>query len=160
MENIIPSLLDVPEIEISYRGNLRPSERPVILNSRAAYEIFMRVWDLDKIELVEQAYALFLSKNSSCLGISRISTGGKTSCILDPRIVFATALKANATSIILAHNHPSGNLQPSKKDNAITKKFVDGGEILDITVLDHIIVSGEGFCSMASEGFIPAPNPF
>jgi DNA repair protein RadC len=160
MQTIIRSLLKVPEIELSYRNDIRPNDRPKVIHAIAAYDILINAWDMNKIELLEQAYVLLLSKNSSCLGVCNIATGGVSSCIVDPRIVFATALKANATAIILAHNHPSGNLTPSKRDLDITKKIHKGGEFLDIRLLDHLLITSNGFYSMANEGDLPECKPF
>ena len=74
--------------------------------------------------------------------------------VADPKIIFAAALKSCASGIILAHNHPSGELDPSKEDIAVTKKLKAGAELLDIKVLDHLIISKEGFYSFADEGVL------
>jgi DNA repair protein RadC len=74
--------------------------------------------------------------------------------IADPKVIFSAALKACASSIILSHNHPSGNLKPSNADIQLTKKIVNAGNLLDIAVLDHVIVSAEGYYSFADEGLL------
>jgi DNA repair protein RadC len=74
--------------------------------------------------------------------------------VADPKVIFQVALKANACSMILAHNHPSGNLQPSESDIRLTRKLKDAGLMLDLPVLDHLIVSSEGFYSFADEGLL------
>jgi DNA repair protein RadC len=83
-----------------------------------------------------------------------ISIGGLTGTIADPRIIFKKALAADATSLILFHNHPSGNLQPSKADKELTQKIKQAGTLFDIRILDHIIVSEYGYFSFADEGLI------
>jgi len=83
--------------------------------------------------------------------MSAMSSGGISGTMVDARLVFVAALKANASSIILAHNHPSGNLKPSEQDERITAKIEQGGALLDITVLDHLIVSSAGYYSFADE---------
>lgn len=102
----------------------------------------------------ESFYAMYLNAASKIIRSSCISTGGITNTFADPRVIFKEALELGATHIILCHNHPSGNLKPSTSDINITKKIKDAGLLLDITVLDHIIVSEAGYCSMAEEGFI------
>jgi DNA repair protein RadC len=95
-----------------------------------------------------------LNRGNKVIGICEISTGTVSGTLVDPRVVFATALKTNATGIILAHNHPSGNLKPSRADELLTDKLRKAGELLDVVVLDHIIVTTEGFYSFADEGYL------
>ncbi len=83
-----------------------------------------------------------------------VSTGGVTGTVADPKLVFVAALKANACSIIISHNHPSGNLKPSQADEHLTQKIKLAGQFLDIKLIDHIIVSSEGYYSFADEGLI------
>lgn len=127
---------------------------PKISGAMSAYEILKNTWDENKIELQEQFKIILLNRSSRVLGILEISTGGITGTIADIRLIFVAALKANATGIILSHNHPSGNLSPSQPDIDLTKKIVKGGEVLNIKVLDHIIVSTEGYYSFSDEGVI------
>jgi DNA repair protein RadC len=94
-----------------------------------------------------------LNKANKVLGYSKISSGGISGTLVDPKLIFQTALKANASSIILAHNHPSGNKQPSDADTRITKKCTGAGTLLDITVLDHLIITPDDlYYSYADEG--------
>jgi DNA repair protein RadC len=88
------------------------------------------------------------------LGIFEVSKGGISGASADVRIVFVAALKANATGIILAHNHPSGQLMPSDADKYITENMRKAGELLDIRVMDHLIVSAEGYCSFSDDGLM------
>ena len=97
---------------------------------------------------------LLLNRANKTLGWSRISVGGVNGCVADPRIIFQTALKANASSIIVSHNHPSGNCEPSQSDIALTNKLRDAGNFLDIQVLDHVILTSEGYYSFADEGIL------
>lgn len=149
------NLFSVTEIELVYRNKLKASDRPKIRTSKDAYDLFMRSWDLNKIELVEQFKVILLDRRNASLGVPTISTGGITGCVVDARIVFAAALKARATGVILCHNHPSGNLQPSEADLELTSRLFHGGKLLDISVLDHLILTNEGFTSCADEGFRP-----
>jgi DNA repair protein RadC len=83
-----------------------------------------------------------------------VSEGGITGTVADPRIILKKALEQNAVSLIVCHNHPSGNLRPSRADEMLTQKLKDAAQLLDITVLDHIIVSDMGYYSFADEGYI------
>lgn len=103
---------------------------------------------------IESFHAMYLNHASKIIRSSCISTGGITNTFADPRVIFKEALELGATRIILCHNHPSGSLKPSTADINITKKLKEAGQLLDITVLDHIIVSEAGYCSMVEEGFI------
>lgn len=147
-------ILMVSEIELSYKPVIRPSDRPKIVNQDDAYRLFINTWDATKIELVEQFKVMLLNHAGRVLGICTLSSGGITSTVVDPRQIFSVALKANATQIILAHNHPSGNLKPSNQDYEVSRKLKAAGQLLDIRVSDHLIISVEGFYSLASEGVL------
>lgn len=102
----------------------------------------------------EEFYVLFLNQANKILRSERISAGGITGTVADTRIIFNLALRYNAVSIILSHNHPSGNLQPSEQDIALTKRTVEAGKMLDIKVLDHLIITEKSYFSFADEGMI------
>lgn len=155
MQRTLKSLLSqVTEVDLVYRNKRKAAERPPVSNCNDAYSLFVESWDMDKIELQEQFRVMLLDRKNSCLGISTVATGGMTSCVVDLKIVFAMSLKAKATSIILAHNHPSGNRSPSNADKTITAKFIEAGKLLELPVLDHLIVTKEGFTSLAEEGLL------
>lgn len=101
----------------------------------------------------EECVILLLNAANNVIGLSIISIGGLTASIVEPRQVFKVAVLANAAAIILAHNHPSGNLTPSEADIEITKQLVKAGKIMGIPIRDHIIVSYRGFVSMG-ENFL------
>lgn len=154
-QNLQPcEVFEIPFIELSYTNSVKLSERPVIVNSDTAYRLLYQSWDKKKIELQEQVKVLLLNQSNNVLGVYELSTGGITSTIIDPRLVFAAAIKANATGIILAHNHPSGNLKASKTDELLTKKIQEAGRMLDINLLDHLIVTREGYFSYLDHGLI------
>jgi DNA repair protein RadC len=88
------------------------------------------------------------------LGYCQISAGGLNGTVADVRIIMQTALKSNACSIILSHNHPSGNLVPSEADKDLTKKIREAGKFLDIPALDHLIITSESYFSFADEGLM------
>lgn len=148
---IIKDQFMVTEIEIVYKNPIQLEDRKKIQRPEEAYQLFRDSWDENKIDLVEQFRIMLLDQSCNCLGISLISTGGIAYCHADPRLIFATAIKGRATQIILAHNHPSGNLTPSEEDKRLTTKLVEGGKFLDIKVADHLIVTRNGYFSINSE---------
>ncbi len=105
-----------------------------------------------KDESCEQFAVIFLNRANKVTHFEIVSKGGITGTVADPRIILKKALEEDATSIILSHNHPSGNLQPSKADEDITAKIKNAAALIDINVLDHIIVSDEGYYSFMDEG--------
>ena len=147
-------LFRVAEVELVYRSKVPASERPKVKCSRDVYRLFIENWNQDKIEYLEEAKLLLLSRGSGVLGIYNLSSGGTAGTIIDPKLVFAAALKANAHSIIISHNHPSGNLQPSEQDIRLTRRIYQAGKTLDLELLDHLIVSNQGYYSFADEGVL------
>lgn len=144
----------VSEIELVYKTAIRPSQRPQVNSSASAYEILKAGWDPDKIEFIEQFKVLLLSRSNRVLGQYELSTGGTAGTVVDLRLIFAAALKANASGIIMAHNHPSGTLAASQADRDITKKVREAGRILEIPLLDHLIITIEGYYSFADQGML------
>lgn len=145
---------EVAEIQLTYKSNVKPSQRPRIMASKDAYEVFLQCWDTTKIELLEQFKVIFSNRGNKVLGVMEVSSGGIAGTVADSRLIFAAAIKAVATGIILAHNHPSGNFTPSQDDIDLTRKIKEGGKLLDIQLLDHLIVTSEGYYSFSDEGII------
>ena len=104
--------------------------------------------------MIEQFKIMLLNRANKILGIFTVSTGGVAGTVADPKVLFAAALKGNASSIILAHNHPSGNLKPSEADRQLTNKLSQAGKLLDISVLDHLIITADEYFSFADEGLL------
>lgn len=124
-------------------------EKPTIRSSRDAHQaIAPTLVDLPH----EEFWILLLNRANQVTKRVRISEGGTSGTLVDAKKVFRYALEGQASAIILSHNHPSGNLTPSDADLRITRKLVEAGKVLDITVLDHIIVSERGYTSLADEG--------
>ena len=155
MEQIKLELLNqIAEVELIYRSKVKASDRPRITRSNDAYELFMKYWDENKLEFVEQFKVMLVNKANRVLGICEISTGGISGTVADPKLIFMAALKSNASYVIIAHNHHSGNLKPSKADEQLTLKIKEAGKFLDLPLLDHLIVTTEGFYSFADEGLL------
>lgn len=144
----------VAEIQLSYRSNVKASLRPKINRSSDACDILRQSWDESKIELVEQFKVILTNRANKVLGIFEVSTGGMTGTVADPKLIFVAALKCGAMGILLAHNHPSGNLTPSQADIDLTRKIKEGGKFLEIQLLDHLIITSEGYYSFSDEGLI------
>lgn len=140
------------EIEITYKPKYRASELPKVITSEDAYECLKDVFP--GLDYREYFYILCLNRNNKVLGYCQISSGGLSGTMADVRIIMQTALKSNSCSIILSHNHPSGNLIPSEADKELTKKIREAGKFLDIPVLDHLIITSESFFSFADEGLM------
>lgn len=145
------TLSKVAEIQLVYKHNCKASQRPQITCSKDAYHILAQSWDENKIDFVEQAKVVLLSRANKVLGICEISTGGVSGTVVDPKLVFAAALKANASALILAHNHPSRNMKPSEQDKKLTSKMEEAGNFLEINVMDHLIMTGEGYYSFKDD---------
>lgn len=137
---------------VIYRTKMKASERPLIKSSRSAYEIVLSTWDPNKIEFIEQFKIILLNNSNKVLGLYELSSGGITGTVVDLRLIFAEALKANATGLIMTHNHPSGKLIPSEADHSITQKVKAAGKLLEIAVLDHLIVTPDNYYSFADDG--------
>jgi DNA repair protein RadC len=152
----LEELNNVSEIDIVYKRKVtcKVSERPQIKSSSDVYEILLHYWDQDKIDLIEEFKVLFLNRSNRVLQIYNASSGGITGTVADPRLILAAALKVAACSMMLAHNHPSTSLKPSKADEELTNKIKYAAQFHDIKVLDHIIVSSEGYYSFADEGVL------
>jgi DNA repair protein RadC len=143
---------DMPEITLKYKtGNYKKTK---ISTSLDAFQVLLQLYDDDTVDYKETAYALFLNKANNTIGWMKISEGGTSATIIDQKIIFATALKCNASGIILSHNHPSGQLIASDEDRKMTDRIVSIGFILGIEVLDHVIVCRSGYYSMSDEGLM------
>ena len=150
---MLPEFFMLNELElITKQQTLIPYEWRRVRNAFDAWEIMIKTWDMQRMGLVEEFKILMLDTNSNCIGISRISTGGLNSTVVDKRIVFMTALQAVASQLILVHNHPSGNLAFSRHDISLTQQLKQAGDILDIRVADHLVLSRNGYISMNDEG--------
>ena len=136
--------ITVSEVQLIYKSRIKASDRKKISCSRDAYKIFMDNWNPETIEFVEEFKILLMNRSNSVLGILEISKGGISGTVTDVRVIFQAAIKGNASGIICAHNHPSSNTNPSESDNKITQKIKEAGNLLDIQLLDHLIISTEG----------------
>lgn len=145
----------VNEISIKYHGNFKVSQAPKITSSASAAELLFDAWDKDRIGLQECFKVMLLNNSNKVKGIFEVSTGGITGTLVDVRILFAVILKSLSTSVIISHNHPSGNLKPSEADKQLTNKIKNAGNFLDVKLLDHLIIIPDGdYFSFADEGIL------
>lgn len=138
------------EINISYQ----PNHYDKITSSSAAYKVLRDAWDENNLRIFEEFKVLYLNQGNRVIGMRTISQGGISATIVDVRLILSVALKALATGIIIAHNHPSGNLQPSQADKLLTKKLKTASNYFDISLQDHIIITNNTFFSFADEGLL------
>jgi len=145
----------VAEIELRYVTKVRPADRIQIKSSRDAFEIFYEGWNKDSIEHIEEFKLLLMNRANRVLGVVSLSKGSTCGSIVDVKVILQYAIKANASSIIVAHNHPSGNREPSEADRKITDRIKKACEILEVSLLDHLIIlQGERYYSFSDEGDI------
>ena len=133
----------ISEVRLVYRTKVKASERLKVKCSKDAFDIFMGNWDQDSIEHIEEFKLMLLTRSNKVLGLTSISKGGISGTVTDVRIIFQYAIKANASGIIICHNHPSGNVHPSETDMKITRKIKESALLMDIQLLDHLIVIPE-----------------
>lgn len=136
-------------LEIGNRKSLQFAlEKPKVTNSTQVFELLRPyLADLN----IEEFWVIFLNQANKVIAIEPVSTGGISFTLADPRLIFRNALEKFATAVIVAHNHPSGNPKPSSQDIKLTKKLVECGQILDIAVLDHLIVTQKEYYSFKDE---------
>ena len=143
---------NVAEIQLMYSAKYKVSEMPKICKSSDAFNVLQNFWPVQRIEYQEDFFILLLNKANKVIGICNLSTGGMSATVVDLKIMFSVALKAAASAIIMAHNHPSGELEPSNADIQLTNRAIEVGKFLDIHVHDHIVMTKENYLSFADTG--------
>ena len=143
----------VKEVNLSYPRQHLVNSKKVSCSSNS-YEVLREVWD-DDLDVRESFWVLYLNNANQIKCAYQLSKGGITGTVADVRMIFSVALKTLSTSLVLAHNHPSGNLKPSHSDRVLTNKMRESGQLLDIVVLDHLILSpNDSYLSFADEGLL------
>lgn len=133
------------------RASEQVPERCLVRVSADAYALLRPVLaDLS----VEEFWLLHLDRGGRLIERERISIGGVSGTVADPKVIYHSALGKRCSSLVLAHNHPSGQLRPSEEDISLTRKLVQGGRLLDVTVMDHLIVTDGGYYSFADNGML------
>ncbi len=128
-----------------------PEEKPQIISSKDAFDLLKG----DMMDLpTEEFWVLLMNRAHRVIKKKRVSEGGVAGTVADPKVIFKMALEELATGIIVAHNHPSGNLQASQSDIELTKKLKEAGKFMEIQLLDHLIIANQKYLSFADEGLI------
>ncbi|MEZ7506089.1 JAB domain-containing protein [Flavobacterium sp. Arc2] len=140
------------EIQLHYKSKVKAPQRSQITSSESAYQIVLKIWNLNTIEFFEEFKILLLNNSNKVLGAYEISSGGITGTFVDLRLIFTATLKANTIGIIMIHNHPSGKLIASEADKQLTAKVKAASKTLDIQLLDHLIITPEDYYSFTDGG--------
>lgn len=147
-----PSNHGIPEVKLTYINDIE--NKPKISGSKDSADYFRATFDKGEIGYREFFKVGYLNRQNKLLGVQTVSVGGLDSCLIDKRVIFTGALLAGATSIIICHNHPSGNLLSSPQDDKITRDIKEAGKLLSIPLLDHIILTPHCYYSYADNGKI------
>jgi DNA repair protein RadC len=142
-----------PEVKLRIlRGKKVNSNK--VTNGKDSVDILRKFIPASKVQTQEFAVALYLNNNNNVLAAYQFGMGGFTATVMEFRLLMAAALKLGATSIILCHNHPSGNLKPSDADKVVTKQIINVANLHNISILDHIILTKDGYYSFAENGIL------
>ena len=144
--------MELTEILISYKNKNQDAVK--VSSSVDVYNFILNHWDDDTLDIQENVKMLLLNSSNTILGVYDVSRGGINSTVIDLRLVLSVALKCLASSIILVHNHPSGNINPSDQDREFTKKIKSACKFLEIQLFDHIIITRYDYFSFADNGYI------
>jgi len=143
---------EFPQIEIKYKKS--GMKKVKIQCSKDAADLFRELFNEDTIDYCEEFMVIYLNRVNNTIAWFKVSQGGMSGTVADPKMILVSALNVGASSMLLAHNHPSGNLRPSEADKNLTEKISKAALLLDINVLDHVILSSEGYYSFADEGML------
>ena len=141
----------LPELSIKYKRNAKIIAKQITCSSDIV-DVLREMYDADTLEYSESAIVIYLNQANKTIGWKKVSQGGISGTVVDPRIIIGTALKIGAVSMILSHNHPSGNLKTSRADDELTYKIQGGCKFFDMRLLDHIVITSDGYYSYADDG--------
>lgn len=144
----------VCEVKLTYKSKIKASEREKILSAENAYKILLSVFDSETIQYKEFFKVILMNRANKVLGVCHILEGGLNETSADIRIIMQAVILGNASAIILAHNHPSGNIQPSMQDDQVTKRVKEIAKLIGINLLDHLIITDETYYSYSENGRI------
>lgn len=144
----------VTELELSYRNKTPYNERRKVVSSEDAQYVVRDIFPDSTIEYKESFKAVFLNAANHVVGFTCVSEGGISETTVDVRVILQAALLCNATSIIVAHNHPSGNLSPSRQDRELTRQLAEATKLLRFKLLDHIIITRNDYYSFSDNGLL------
>ncbi len=143
------------EVTVHYSTKVKKADRVTIKGAEDCEKVFRAIYDFNgNIEHKESFYTMYLNQANEVIGVTKISEGGIDASVVDPILIFQSAVLVGAKGIILCHNHPSGNLKQSANDERMTEKIKQGCKLLDIRLLDHILITAESYKSFANEGIL------
>ena len=140
--------------KIKVKVSVTKGDKVTITSPEKMVEVMRSIFDADTILWTEEVIMVCLNRANDVVGYYKVSSGGFSGTVLDPRVVMTIALNNASSSIILAHNHPSGNLKPSEGDKAITEKIKNACAFFDMKLLDHLIITDESYFSFNEGGLI------
>jgi len=143
---------DLPEISLRMKNS--GISKCKISSSRDVADFFRQIFDSETLEIYESMFAVFLNRANNTIGFFRVSQGGLSGTVIDIRLILKIALESLAHSIIICHNHPSGNVQPSEADKQITLKLKQAASLMDIQILDHVVLTAVSYFSFCDEGIL------
>jgi len=149
----IKELISAHEVQVHYKRPVFDS-MPKITSSRQSEMIFRKYIDANRIDHKEFFWILLLNNSQKVLGLSEISIGNDLGVIVNVKEIFQLIINTNSSCVILCHNHPSGNINPSSNDKLLTSKMTTLAEVINVKVLDHIIITSESYFSFADNGMM------
>ena len=154
-ETILPlkELLSCNEIQLHYKRQLFDT-MPHLSSVEESQRYLREIIDLERIDLVEFFWVMYLTNSNRLIAVAEIGVGSTNLVAVSVKTIFQKALLINAVGIIVAHNHPSGSLRASEADIAMTKKIKSAAKIFEMALVDHLIITSEGFLSFAQEGLL------
>lgn len=143
--------LKLPKIKV--KVTMTRGDKIIITSPDDIYQTMKSIFNADTILWTEEMIVICLNRANQVIGYNKISSGGFSGVVCDPKVILTIALQTASSSIILAHNHPSGNLKPSQADIDVTVKIREACSYLDITLLDHLIITNDGYVSLTELGY-------
>ncbi len=142
----------VAEVQLTYKNRIPCKDRQQITGSETAYHIVKAQFPDETIDYRESFKVIYMNRSNHVLGCLTVSEGGPCSTAVDVKLILQGALLTNASGVILAHNHPSGNLKPSEPDKIMTERIRKALTVMEVNLLDHLIVTKESYFSFVDEG--------
>ena len=146
------------EVSLRYSPSADMALRPKLHAPNDVFEYLLKLWDLDTIEISETFYVLLFNNKNRLLGWSQISKGSRSATVVDVGHIVTLALLGNASHLVIAHNHPSGELRPSRADIRITGRLVEALGLHDIRLNDHLIINRQEYYSFVEQGLVHAQH--
>lgn len=150
------NISNLGEVTLNYKyHNPSIKDRPLITNSSDAVEVIKLVIDMQRIALQEQFIVIYLNQANKVIGTMNVFSGSIKSTVIDIKLILASGILLMSSGVIVAHNHPSGNLKPSREDLALTKRLSTALQYMEMKLVDHFIITpDDNYLSFANEGLL------